>query len=56
MLAKRPDVGDRDFAFSLGLGFMGQAEKVIGPDEQHTALSWHHFKAPRCQQPLVGDL
>lgn len=49
-------MGDRNFALSLGAWFMGQAEKVIGPDEQDSPLRAHHFKAPRCQQPLVGDL
>ena len=49
-------MGDRNFALSLGAWFMGQAEKVIGPDEQDPALRAHHFKAPCCQQLLVGDL
>ena len=35
---------------------MGQAEKVLGPDEQDPALRAHHFKAPCRQQLLVGDL
>ena len=46
MLAERTDVGDGDFALGFVPWLMGQAEKVIGPNEQDARLGLHHFKAP----------
>ena len=56
MLAERTDVGDGDFALGFVPWLMGQAEKVIGPNEQDAALRVHHIKAPSRQQLLVGGL
>ena len=49
-------MGDGNFALSFGAWLMGQAEKVMGPNEQDAALGMHHIKAPSRQQLLVGGL
>ena len=54
--AKGSNVSDSNFALSLGLGFMGQAEKVVGPDKQHPAIGGHYVKAPRLEQFAVSEL
>ena len=56
MLAERTDVGDGDFALSFVPWLMGQAEKVIGSNEQDASVGAHHFKAPGGQQLPVGVL
>ena len=56
MLAEGTDVCDGDLSLGFVPWLTGQAEKVIGPNEQDARLGVHYFKAQGGQQLAVGVL